>query len=109
MNIGGVRVAAKDIKDVDSVFSGASLIIAACSKVCLFLHSYHRGFNYHYIYLHVKDGLHLPTTKLDKQTSTALTCLAVLCELEQAEMVKTGLMICFDSTEVAYHYDKSKP
>ena len=61
MKIGGVRVAvvsgnfsslsAKDIKDVDSVFSGASLIIAACSKVCLILHSYHGGFYHDYIYL----------------------------------------------------------
>ncbi len=46
--IGGVRVtavsgnfsslSAQDIKDVDSVFSGASLIIAVCSKVCLIVH-----------------------------------------------------------------------
>ncbi|XP_064402226.1 uncharacterized protein LOC135347981 [Halichondria panicea] len=44
-------------------------------------------------------------------TNTALSYfhVAVLCKLEQAEMVKTGLMKCFDSAEIAYHYDKSKP
>ena len=33
--------------------------------------------------------------------------LVVICSVEQIDSVKSGLLKCYDSTEVAYAYDKS--
>ena len=40
-------------------------------------------------------------------TSLKFFTLVVICQVKQLDHVKSGVLKCFDSTEVAYAYDKS--
>lgn len=40
-------------------------------------------------------------------TSLSFFTLVVLCSLDQMDLVKTALLKCFDSVEIAYAYNKS--
>ncbi|XP_064394256.1 uncharacterized protein LOC135341587 isoform X1 [Halichondria panicea] len=70
-------LSAQDIKDADSSYCGAQLIFTGLPENC-------------------------STEVIEKMVYTI-----VICSVEQIDSVKSGLLKCYDSTEVAYAYDKS--
>ena len=54
------------------------------------------------------EGIAYTSRQLNStSTSLQLFNLVVFCSLQQVELVKSALLKCFDSVEVAYAYDKT--
>ncbi|XP_064394263.1 uncharacterized protein LOC135341587 isoform X2 [Halichondria panicea] len=86
-------LSAQDIKDADSSYCGAQLIFTGLPENCS---------------TEVIEKMVYTSRQLNYSSSTLkFFTLVVICSVEQIDSVKSGLLKCYDSTEVAYAYDKS--